>query len=189
MFVALAIWLTLDGRLRPRLPPLLMERHMAQPALPRQALATVNHEGEQDARHRVHDMRQTDLMVLSTSTPHGRVEKQITMQTHTGENVNITYTDPRASAWLLMQSCPAFAMFLLEHLRDGVSRVCVYHDDVRPGNVHRPDTARLYMGFYWLVIDLPEWWNHSLYGWWDLAFVPVKVIETLKGGWPPCSTG
>ena len=129
-----------------------MDRHMAVPALPRHTLARLTHDDIHDARHEVQNMRQTDVMVLSSSTPYGRVEKEFTMQTHTGEDVNITYTDPRASAWLLMQCCPPFASFLLEHLRDGVSRVCLYHDDVRPGNVHRPEPARLYLGFYWLAM-------------------------------------
>ena len=60
--------------------------------------------------------------------------------------------------------------------------VCVYHDDVRPGNVHRPEFARLYLCFYWMLIDLPEWWSHSLYGWFELAYVPVRIIEKLRGG-------
>ena len=130
------------------------------------------------------DMRKDDDAILSTPTPYGLVEKTFHMDNISSEAspVLIKYTDPRAATWLLMRSYKPFQNFLVENLRDGVSRVCIYHDEVRPGNVHRPDDARLYMCFYWMLLDLPEWWNTSFFGWWDLTFVTVSAIKQIKGG-------
>ena len=39
-------------------------------------------------------------------------------------------------------------VFLATHLRDGACRTLHYSDDIRPGNVLRPDAGILFYGFY-----------------------------------------
>ena len=76
----------------------------------------------------------------------------------------------------------AFESFLATALPNGRSRVCVYMDDVRPGNVHRPEQARLYYAYYYQLVDLPESFRAGLHGWPDISFVLARDCEGVSGG-------
>ena len=56
-------------------------------------------------------------------------------------------------------------------------------DDVRPGNVLRPDSGRLFYAFYWCMLMTPPWWRTSEWGWYDLCFILHTKLLTILGGY------
>ena len=63
---------------------------------------------------------------------------------------------------------------------DGYLTVVFYLDEARPGNVHRPEHARLSQCLYWSIKEVPAWFRSRRAGW--LPFVYVLVREMAKAG-------
>ena len=129
---------------------------------------------------RLADAVQRDLLHLEP--PYGGALRHIDVEKHDGTNLRVQYCCPRAFLWLCCLVSVAFKTFLADHLPDGRSRVCLYCDDVRPGNVHRPENDRLYFAFYYTLVDLPELVRSSDFGWWDVAFVLKSKSHQMQGG-------
>ena len=62
------------------------------------------------------------------------------------------------------------------------TRVVLYHDDVRPGNVHRPGFGRLFCCVYWTLSAFPDWFRQSDDGWFTLCIYPRGFIDSIRGG-------
>ena len=107
-----------------------------------------------DEAGRLADTVQREL--LHHETPYGTALRHIDVENRDGTHLRVQYCCPRAFLWLCCLVSVAFKTFLADHLPDGRSRVCLYCDDVRPGNVHRPEPARLYYAFYYTLLELPE---------------------------------
>ena len=86
-------------------------------------------------------------------------------------------------AALLWKTCNENARFY-DLLSAGLAlaHICLYFDDVVPGNVHRTDQGRKYMAVYWTILTLPYWILQSQSGWFPLAFVPRKMYKRIRGG-------
>ena len=83
---------------------------------------------------------------------------------------------------MAVKQSPAFGDFLRQHLPSNTSAVCLYMDDVQPGNVLRPDHGRTYLAWYYTLLDLPEWWRTCDLGWFDLAFMLWEDCHDVQGG-------
>ena len=112
--------------------------------------------------------------------------------------IQLFYACPFAMLWLLCSSSMHFYRFLERNMarlsrppagQAGPStrsraRVCLYWDEVTPGNNLRPDKGRAYIAVYWTFVDLPLWFMNGPIGWFTLCFVPLKTVEIIKGGVP-----
>ena len=83
---------------------------------------------------------------------------------------------------MMFQVSPPWTDSLAASLPRACSNVCLYMDDVRPGNQHRPDKGRLYYAWYYQLVDLPYWFRVSAQGWFDLCFVKASDCEDIVGG-------
>ena len=133
-------------------------------------------------RHKIKENAQQD-------TPLGAICKTMRVPTELPSPPQVLdYICPLAFLWKLcfqsrrffelLQRCPGTG----DPAQPGiVARLCLYLDDVMPGNQHRPDSGRSYVAIYWTLLDLPDWMLHSTNGWFVLAFVPKKIWLKVPG--------
>lgn len=114
------------------------------------------------------------------------------------EPIQLWYACPFALLWKLCVESVLFYRFLKQNMarlsqpRDGQAgpstrdraRVALYWDEVVPGNNMRPDKGRAYIAVYWTFVDLPMWFINGPIGWFSLGFVPLKLVQCIKGGVP-----
>ena len=62
-------------------------------------------------------------------------------------------------------------------------RVGIYMDEIKPGNVLRPDPSRSVALWYWTLLDLPSWFHGRSQGWYYFASFPTKLVSKLAGGY------
>lgn len=112
----------------------------------------------------------------------------------------LKYVCPFALLWVTSQDNPKFVAFLKQHVAMNMddfkaskywdraqpeaqppARIVIYEDEVRPGNVHRPDKGRAYLAIYWSFLDYPDWFLHSVRGWFAFAFVSENQIAQIAG--------
>mgnify|MGYP004139515181 CR=1 FL=1 len=101
------------------------------------------------ARRKQRERATAEKELLHLEAPYGKALRHIDVENRDGTHLRVQYCCPRAFLWLCCLVSVAFKTFLADHLPDGRSRVCLYCDDVRPGNIHRPESARLYYSFYY----------------------------------------
>ena len=111
-----------------------------------------------------------DAQLLAAYTPYGPVMKRLKVPHRLHGDVEVEFADPRALLWLEMKVSPAYSAFLQQTLPNWTSEIVVYSDDVRPGNVQRPDSGRLYYAYYYAILEMPSWWRSGPWGWYDLTF-------------------
>ena len=59
--------------------------------------------------------------------------------------------------------------------------ICIYFDEVKPGNNNRPDIARAYDAYYWTFLDFPEWVIQQTQLWFLLAYISSKDTKRVRG--------
>ena len=101
-----------------------------------------------------------------------------------GETPTVHYVDPFALMEYFCTISVPFTAFVERWCtgEEAKPRVVMYHDDVRPGNVHLPGYARLYCIVYWTLSSFPDWFRNSDQGWFVLCIYPRKFIDCLVGG-------
>jgi hypothetical protein len=120
--------------------------------------------------------------LVHVPTPYGPVLQTVRVPKHDGSELEVEFAHPGAFLWVLLRTSPAFADFCAAELPQNQSDVCVYMDDVRPGNVLRPDAGRTYYAWYYQLLALPAWFRSSEAGWFDLCFVPLSTCDGITGG-------
>eukprot|EP00969_Alexandrium_andersonii_P102991 4544937-Alexandrium_andersonii.AAC.1 len=60
--------------------------------------------------------------------------------------------------------------------------ICIYSDDVQPGNVLRPDRGRSFLAVYWGIMEMPDYFRSRGLWWMALMYVPTGLVKTIKGG-------
>ena len=146
---------------------------------------------------RAHD---ADQAFGQSWTPYGPLLKYLDLHyEEAGTPQQIVFVCPRAFLYLACTESPAFAALLSKCVgvpilgeawpSDDVfaggrsGRIVIYADEVRPGNIHRPETARLYLGTYWTLMEFPEWFRKSQNAWFPLCYLRAKAIEQFDAGW------
>ena len=133
-------------------------------------------------------------------TPYGQLLKHLDLEyeERDGSMTKVTYVCPRALLHMICETSPHFAAFVAEYIgvivlgeawlskevieaAQGGSMI-FYFDEVRPGNVHRPDMARLYQGIYWSLLEFPEWFRSSQNSWFPLCYLGAKAVVQFDGG-------
>ena len=112
-------------------------------------------------------------------TPYGPVIKTLEF----GDLV-VPYMCPFALLWSFCDASPSYASFLSEHLPAGGQpcRIALYVDEVCPGNALRPDHARAFYSFFWLLLDFPDWFRSSAAGWYDICVIKQSDVNKVEGG-------
>jgi hypothetical protein len=104
---------------------------------------------------------------------------------HEAEVVNIS-----ALFWYLASQSIANKEFLVKHLGSQVSNIAIYCDNVKPGNVLRPDEGRSFEAVYWTIMDLPAWSrSQKAVGWMPLCCAPSNLVKKVTGGMSAIAAG
>lgn len=61
--------------------------------------------------------------------------------------------------------------------------LAIYMDEIKPGNVLRPDLSRTVACFYYTFTNLPSWYIARNAGWFFFAAFPAKLVDKLDGGY------
>ena len=131
------------------------------------------------------------------NTAYGPVVKHFDIDLSDGGQMQVEYLCPFAWMHYLCVQCSAWAQFLSrmcgqgspgQDMRDGQGSpgqdlrgsVCIYSDDVMPGNVLRPDKGRSFLALYWGIVELPDWWRSRGRFWQTLLFLPTEQVKKSK---------
>lgn len=57
-----------------------------------------------------------------------------------------------------------------------------YQDEIKPGNILRPDVGRSLVCFYWTILELPSWFRARQHGWFHFGVFPLWLMDKLPGG-------
>jgi len=80
-------------------------------------------------------------------TPYGKVVKELQVETDSGTNL-LEYICPFVWLFFTCSQSQTFARLLMQSLQGLPGRICIYSDDVQPGNVLRPDRGRTFIAVY-----------------------------------------
>ena len=109
-------------------------------------------------RTRRHDVQQYMLGLAESTTPFGKLFDQTTL-TVGDEAFQWHVVNPFALLFALCTAAPVFGDLLRESMNGGIGRLALYFDEVKPGNVLRPDKGRSLQCVYWTLMDLPDWFR------------------------------
>ena len=92
------------------------------------------------------------------------------------------YICPFAMLWMMASASEGFGRCFLDCLDDDAGDVILYLDDVRPGNVLRPDPRRVYYSIMWSLAQCPRWYASRKLGCLPLCFVQSNQLDRIGGG-------
>ena len=112
----------------------------------------------------------------------GPIMRSMTIKLTGSENPEIDwcFLHPCALLHGLCKACPGLGD-LLRNV--GEQRVAVYMDEIKPGNVLRPDPGQSVAMWYWTLMDFPAWYLSRNEGWFYFAAFPSKLIDKVDGGY------
>jgi len=114
---------------------------------------------------------------LHAETPYGPIGKVLRV----GEEA-VPYVCPLALLWTMASASEGFGMFLLACLGGAAGDFILYLDDVRPGNILRPDPGRVYYSILWSLAQYPRWYAARMMGWLPHCFVQSTQLDRIDGG-------
>ena len=136
----------------------------------------------------IQQAKECEEELLSFQTPWGPIIQECRCSSGDGQpSLTITYCNLPAYLFALCSMNAELEPFLYAHARvreDGcaVCRTIFYCDDVRPGNLLRPDAGRTYYAFYLGFMDLPHWFITGANGWFDWAFAVKTEVDAVPAG-------
>ena len=152
--------------------------------------------GVTSVRHLRRTLHDASASHAAARTPYGSVVQSLQLETD-GGSFAWHFLHPAAMLYYICLTIPRFAQFLKSSLASGQGRVVIYADEIRPGNVLRPDKGRAVQCLYWSILEWPLWFRQQAQGWLSLGYLRTKVVNTMKGGmsalirkllhvfWPP----
>ena len=121
-------------------------------------------------------------------TPYGPLVKQLEVDTDSGPE-QLDYVCPHSWLYLVCLQCEVFSQFLTGCLSQGLpgqgdlaGSICIYSDEVQPGNVLRPDRGRSFLAVYWGVKEAPDFFRSRGLWWVTLMYVPLNLLKSIRGG-------
>ena len=136
----------------------------------------------QDGFKRDH-LREAIRAPLEIDSIYGKILQSTTMVLSGGGTHTFEYANPFA---LLHQMCnwkPRFGNMLREAKRQhGKLSLVFYQDEIKPGNILRPDQGRTLVCFYWTIAELPSWFRARQNGWFHFSMFPLALVEQVDGG-------
>lgn len=116
---------------------------------------------------------------LQVQGPCGPIKQSIVL-TVDGNPFVWHYLQPAAFIHHLCQLQPRLGDLIRSN---GGPRLAIYMDEIKPGNVLRPDQGRSVACFYWTFANLPGWYQCRQHGWFFFACFPVHKVDKLEGGY------
>ena len=132
-----------------------------------------------DSDSGVLDRRSIGLSVSDCSraeTPYGTVVKQLNCGSR-----SLPYICPFAFLFHVCSRSARFADLLRSSVGAGRGRMVMYVDEMRPGNVLRPDKGRSTQCVYWTLTNFPEYVRSRDTGWFTAMVVRSSVVGDLPG--------
>lgn len=153
------------------------------PALPAncslQSYVTLLGDENADDGHQKKKLRSEIKRPLTMEGSCGPMMRSIKLQLEK-EEMEWHFVSPSAFLHEATKKCPQFGDLVraVEKVRVGI-----YMDEVKPGNVLRPDPSRSVSLWYWTLLDLPSWFHGRSNGWFYFASFPTKLVSKLSGGY------
>lgn len=97
---------------------------------------------------------------FDTNTPYGKLMQRFTLVGENGEAVSVDFISPQAMLWHACSECPKFARAVQQMLvkeRPTIQKpltVCLYADEISPGNNLKRDNRRRVQAIYWSIRQL-----------------------------------
>ena len=125
---------------------------------------------------------------MAATTPYGNMVKSWRLEGSQGEVIAVDYLDPAAMLWHSLQSSQKLQTFFQSVARQNpcdLARpwsICIYSDEVTPGNQLKPHNYRKLQTFYWSIRELGPDALSNEDGWWLLTTVRSSTVGMLKDG-------
>lgn len=143
----------------------------------RDYVALLGNEGASDS-HQRKKIRTEVTRDLESPGPCGKINGFLTLSVD-GVPFKWHYLQPAALVNRLCKARPAMGNLIQGN---GGPSVAIYMDEMKPGNVLRPDPGRSIACFYWTFLNLPPWYHCRQDGWFFFACFPTKLVGKLQGG-------
>ena len=116
--------------------------------------------------------------LTSESTPFGPIVQ--TMTFNTTPPFSWKYMHPLALLYKLSTVAPGFAS-LLKRCVDayGELSIVLYVDEIRPGNILRPDYGRATQNIFWTFSEFPEWFLKRDDGWFTVGGLRTAMLQNI----------
>ena len=119
---------------------------------------------------------------VEQKTPYGDLLKKIEIITDTGTKT-LQYVCPHAWLYHVCSASIVFGQFLAQQFGQGLpGSICIYSDEVTPGNNLRPDKGRQFLAVYWALAPMPDWFRSRCGYWQTLMYVPCSTLKAIVGG-------
>ena len=133
------------------------------------------------ARQGRREVAEAVLHHATAMTPYGPVVQQLDFSIDQERTHSMAYIHPFALIFYLCSLNSCFGALLRDCLRNRLCRIVMYIDEIKPGNVLRPDKGRATPCVYWTFLEFPEWFRRRAIGWMSLAFVRTAIVLEFPG--------
>lgn len=153
-------------------------QHFVPPSVSLSAAAQLR----QDGQKRDH-LREAIRAPLEIDSVYGKILQSTTVVLTNGETHTMEYVNPFALLHHMCNWKPGFGDMLRDARRHhGKLSLVFYQDEIKPGNILRPDAGRSLVCFYWTIAQLPSWFRARQNGWFHFAMFPLALVERVDGG-------
>ena len=133
-----------------------------------------------DASHQKKKIRREANQNLNAEGPCGKILRSMRIpMENDDEDYEWHFLHPCALLCELCKLCPLLDDIILEN---GGPRIAIYMDEIKPGNVLRPDPSRTVACWYWTFMNLPTWFQTRKEGWFYFGCFPTKLLQKVLGG-------
>ena len=115
-------------------------------------------------------------------TPYGKLVSHIDLLLDNDEPYKLPYINPFALLYVLSNVCVGVGDMVHNALRGGFAKLILYFDEIKPGNILRPDQGRSLQCVYWTVLGFPDWFRIRDAGWFPITVMTSKRQSKLPGG-------
>ena len=142
--------------------------------------------GNDDVSHR-HARRQERDKVLNVAQEENLCGSILASMEVPLEGEQKAYTwyflNPMALIFKMASIRPEFGDLLHKAcVQDGYMDLVLYFDEIKPGNILRPDSGRAQLCIYFTFGNLPHWARSRAWGWWHFGSFPMKLLAKVPAG-------
>ena len=100
-------------------------------------------------------LRQEIRKPLDADSFYGKILQETVLELTNGEKYTWEYLNPFALLHQMTAWSPRFGDLLQHCMRGGKVRLVFYQDEIKPGNILRPDAGRSLVCYYWSILEFP----------------------------------
>lgn len=139
-------------------------------------------DSEKDSGHQRKKLRATIEDRLTVDGACGRVLRFMDLNLEDGQTYKWYFLHPCALLCELCKVCGSLGD-LINQVHQGTLQLAFYQDEIKPGNILRPDQGRTVCCWYWTIVQLPQWFQTRREGYFFFGAFPTKLLHVLKGGY------